>query len=190
MALKLKTAPAVEPISATEAKLHCRVDHTTDDTLITNLITAARIYCEKQQNRALVTQTWYLWLDKFPSKKYIDIPLPPLQSVASVLYYDTDDAEYTLSTEDYDVDINSFVGRVHLKYSKSWPTEVLRPSNAIVIEFICGYGLAAAVPQNVKQAMLLLIGHWYANRESVLVGSVSKPLEMAVDNLLGFERVW
>lgn len=190
MALVLKTAPASEPVSLNETKLHCRVDHNTEDTLITNLITAARIYCEKQQNRAFITQTWYLYLDRFPNKDYIDIPLPPLQSVTSVLYYSTDDTENTLLTDDYDVDINSFVGRVHLKYGKTWPSEVLRPSNAVKIEIICGYGLAAAVPQNIKQAMLLLIAHWYGNRESVMVGAVSKPLEMAVDALLGFERVW
>ncbi len=188
MGLKLKTAPTVEPVSLTEAKLHCRVDHTTEDTLITSLITTARIFCEKQQNRALITQTWEMYLDGFPCKDYIEIPLPPLQSVTSVTYYDTEDNPETFT--DFDTVTERFVGSIVLKYGKMWPQTILRPSNAVVVEFIAGYGLAVAVPQNVKQAMLLLIGHWYMNRESVMVGSVSKPLEMAVGALLGFERVW
>ena len=188
MGLKLKTAPTTEPITLAQAKLHCRVDHNDEDTLFDALIVAARQHCEGVQNRAYITQTWELWLDNFPNKDYIEIPLPPLQSVTSVTYYDTNDDDDTF--DDYDVDTNSFVGRIVLKYNKSWPYIILRPSNAVVIEFVAGYGNAAAVPQTVKQAMLLLISHWYANRETVLVGTVSRHIELAVDALLALEGVW
>lgn len=190
MALVLVTAPAVEPITLTEAKSHLRVDITDDDALITALIIAAREYCEGFQNRACITQTWDLWLDSFPSEDYIRIPLPPLQSVASVKYYGTDNAEYTMAAADYFVDNKSEPGRLVLAYGKSWPSVALRPANGVVVRFVAGYGgTAANVPQKVKQAMLLLIGHWYANREAVLTGSISKEIEFAVNSLLWLGRV-
>ena len=42
MSLTLITAPALEPITLSEAKLHLRVEHSVDDTLISVFITAAR----------------------------------------------------------------------------------------------------------------------------------------------------
>ncbi len=60
---KLKTAPAVEPISTSEAKLHLKLDSdTTDDTLIAALITAAREIIENMTGRALINQTWEMSL--------------------------------------------------------------------------------------------------------------------------------
>jgi len=51
-----------------------------EDDLLNSLIMAAREYCEGFQRRAYITQVWELWLDDFPSKSYIELPLPPLQS--------------------------------------------------------------------------------------------------------------
>lgn len=61
------TPPAVEPVSLAEAKLHARIEYPDDDALVGSLITAARRYCETCLRSALVTQTWKLMLDSFPS---------------------------------------------------------------------------------------------------------------------------
>ena len=82
MALKLSAAPALEPLSLKEVKLHLRVDSDEEDTLIQSLIAAARMDCEKFQNRAYITQTWELWMDSWPDKDFIELPLPPLQEPA------------------------------------------------------------------------------------------------------------
>ena len=158
-----------------------------EDNLITQLIQAAREYCQDYQNRAYCTQTWYLWLDEWP--EYIKVPLPPLVSVTSIKYYDTTNAEATMTASDYYADTNSTPGRVVLAWGKTWPGTTLRPANGICVEFVCGYGAASTVPAAVKQAMLLLIAHWYENREA---GS-DKPLTLvpaAVDSLLWTERTF
>lgn len=190
MALKLITPPDVEPVSLEEAKNHCRIDGNDEDVLITSLIVAAREYCESFQNRAYITQTWQLWLDSWPAGSVIPIPRPPLQSVTGVKYYDTNDTEHTLAATDYFVDDKSEPGRLALSYSKAWPAGVLRPTNGVCVEFTAGYGDdAEAVPQKVKQAMLLLIGHWYENREAIITGIISREIEFAVRSLLWLDRV-
>jgi uncharacterized phiE125 gp8 family phage protein len=197
MALKLIIPPGTEPISLDEAKAHCRVETDDDDILIEGLIIAAREYCEGFQNRAYITQTWELWLNAFPSTNYIELPRPPLQTVDSIVYYGTDDIEHEF--EDYFVDAESEPGRVVLNYGKSWPSTTLRPANGVRIAFTAGYGEEeygegygegyeeGSVPQIIKQAMLLLIGHWYENREQ---GSPTelKEIPKGVDALLWMNR--
>lgn len=189
MALVLVTPPAAEPVSLPEAKAHLRVDIADDDALISTLITAAREYCEAFQNRAYITQTWQLWLDAWPEGREIKLPKPPLQRVNGIRYYGEDGIEYILPSEDYFVDTQSEPGRVVLAPGKSWPGIALRPTNGVVVEFVAGYGNATAVPQRVKQAILLLVGHWYEHREAVITATVAKELEFTVQALLWQERV-
>lgn len=197
MTLKLITKPKSEPVTLEEAKAHLRVINGAEDSLINGLITTAREYCESYQNRAYITQTWELWLDKWPEKNFIKIPKPPLQSVQSVKFYSIDGTEYTLDTGEYYVDDKSEPGRISLAYNKSWPSVTLRPINSICVTFTAGYlptgegeneDPAGNVPQAVKQAVKLLIGHWYENREAVLKGAVSKEIEFAVQQLLWTNR--
>jgi len=192
MALKLITGPASEPITLAEAKEHIRVetDFTADDDLITNLIIAAREYCEGFQNIAYITQTWELVLDKFPVKDYIQLPRPPLQSVTSVKYKDYEGTETTLDASKYIVDTDNEPGNVVLAYNESWPSFTPYPTGAVRVRFVAGYGDEAAnVPQKVKQAIHLLMGHWYENREAVFTGTISKEIEFAVHALLWQDRV-
>lgn len=197
MALKLITAPTEEPVSLDEAKAQLRVDGADEDNFITSLIKVAREYCEGFQNRAYVTQTWDLWLDTWPDKEFIKIPLSPLQLVASVKYYDTENTEHTMDTADYFVDDKNEPGRVVLAYNKSWPSTTLRPANGVVIRFTVGYpagggeppDLSANIPKKVKQAMLLLVGHWYENREAALMGKISHEIGLSVHALLWQDRV-
>lgn len=163
-----------------------------ENVTLTRLIATAREDCEKFQNRAYISQTWEMWLDAFPSEDHLDIPLPPLQSVSSIKYYGTDDTEYTMAVADYFVDTKSFVGRVALGYGKTWPSATLRPANGVCITFIAGYGDAAAVPNYIKQAMMLTIGHLYENREDVIAGLINtnaSVLPRGAQHLLWKERV-
>lgn len=181
MNFKLITAPAVEPVTTTEAKSHLRVDLSADDTLIGTLITAARQMAENYTLRALCTQTWDLYRDGFymqgrdiaPSA--VTIPRPPLQSVTSVTTYDGDNVATVFASSGYLVDTASEPGRVVLADGEAWPTD-LRSANGVVIRFVAGYGVAADVPQQIKQAILQTIGHLYENREAQDMPGLAKML--------------
>lgn len=190
MALTLVTGPKVEPISLAEAKLHLRVDITDDDTLIRSLIVTARENVEGISRRALITQTWKYILDEFPEDDEIVLPLPPLQSVASITYKDQDGNASTFSSGDYIVNTDADPGKIVLGYGKSWPSTSLYPTGAVTVQFTAGFGDAATdVPEKYRQAMLLLIGHWYENREAIATtGAVPKEIPMGVESLLWLDR--
>lgn len=190
MALKLITAPAVEPVTATEFKLHNKIDIADDDAMVTIYNQAARQDIEHITRRAICTQTWDLYLDDWPDGDAIEIPLPPLQSITSVKYYDDDNTEATFASTNYIVDVASDPGRIVLYGDASWPSTVLRPANGIIIRFLAGYGAAADVPTALKQAILLLGAHFYENRESVVVGKIATLLPQAVNALIWPYRVF
>ncbi|MFH0914830.1 MAG: head-tail connector protein [bacterium] len=175
---------------------------TIEDAFLASLITVARQHAEMITGRALVTQTWQALLKEWPVIDRIMLPKPPLQSVTSVTYVDSDDASHTFSATLYDLELASTIptlnpyhlnGSIVLAYGESWPSETLRPAAPITIEFVAGYGAAANVPVPVKQAILLLIGHWYENREIMgdpkFAASLAG-LPFAVDALLMPYRVW
>lgn len=185
--IKVATPPTVEPVTLTEAKTHLRVDIADDDTYITRLITMAREQCELEARRAFVTQTLEVRLERWPSYQ-LGLPMPPLQSITSITYTDEDGTTGTVTSTDYVAYTGVEPGRVVLKPSANWPSVNLMPGPSIVIQYVAGYGLAAAVPQRYKQAILLLVGHMYENREAVIVGTIAGALPLAVSNLLMTDR--
>jgi len=170
--LRLITAPAVEPITLVEARLHLRIDAAgsppihADDTLVTALIKTARNYLDGREGRlgrALITQTWELVLDKFPVNE-MRIPLPPLQSVTSVKYDPPSGGEQTVLSSNYIVDAVSSPGWIVPVTGFAWPA-TMDTINAVRVRFVSGYGDEASdLPDPIKQAMLLMLGHLYDNR--------------------------
>lgn len=190
--IKITTAPATEPVTETEAKLHCRVDHATEDAIFTRLIKLARVQCEQISARSFVTRTFTAALDCWPGWTF-ELPYPPLAGITSIKYYDdAGSPAATVDSADYFVDANSEPGRVALVSGAAWPSVNLRPINGVEIIYTAGYGNAAAVPEQYKQAMLLLIGHLYENRESVVVqqGVSLVQVPQAVEWLLLTDRAY
>jgi len=193
--LKINTAPSVEPVTLYEAKIQLRIDESPDaahrdDDYVTSLIEACRKWCEAFQNRAYITQTWDLYLDEFPGKDYIEIPLPPLQSVTYLKYKDTDGTLQTWGTSNYVVDINREPGRIALAYGISWPL-IYDEMQAVQIQFIAGYGDAAtSVPEAVKTAIKLKITELYENRgDADMRADVREIYEDAIKTLLWPDRI-
>ncbi len=138
-----------------------------DDDLILDLITAARQQVEKDTNSALPTQTWRLSMDEFYLDE-IEFPKPNLQSVTSVKYEDVAGDTQTYDDGNYTVDTDGVPGRLALVSGAIWPV-TYGGINDVAIIFVCGY---TTVPRALKQAILLLVGDYYNNREA----QTDKPL--------------
>lgn len=176
MPIVVTVESAEEPITVADAKEHLNVWSDADDTYIASLIRVARQAVEVLTQRALVTKTLKYYLDSF-CRSVMTLPMPNIQSVASVNYYDVAGVLQTLSSASYFVDSVSTPGRICLRDGYSWPdVEAGRP-NAVVVEFTAGFGGAADVPDDLKHAVKMLVGHWYANREDVVLSSQA-PLPM------------
>lgn len=190
MPLALVTPPSGEALTTSEVKSFLRVTSSADDTLIDTLIATARQHLDAKDGwlgRCILTQTWDLKLDAFSCVIYL--PLAPVTSVTSITYLDTAGVSQTLAASVYRTDLVSEPARIMEDYGQVWPS-TYDVVNAVTVRFVAGYATAAAVPAPIKQAMKMLIAHWYENREAVLTGTASKPIEWAVDALLFPLRVW
>lgn len=183
--LVLATAPASEPVTLAEAKLHLRVDFADDDALINSLITAARLWCEQMSGAAFFTQTWRLTLDDWPSDGVVLLPRPPVKSVTSVKHYDSGGTQRTLvANTDYQVDLDASPARIAPAPDKSWPSIQEGRLSPIEIVYVAGETTTGAIDARAKQAILLVVAHWYKNREATITGTISKEIELAVTNLM------
>ncbi len=165
--LSLVTAAAEYPVSVAEAKTHIRVDGSDEDTYISSLIGAATAYVGAQGvlGKALSTQTWKQ-VEESPSS-VVDLLLHPVQSLSAVKYYDEANALQTDTLGNYELISGETWASVEPTDGNSWPVTYDRP-DAVQIEFVAGFDDAKiALPENVRHAMLMLIAHWYQNREDV-----------------------
>ena len=184
MALILTSGPSVEPVSLAEAKAHLRVDGTAEDTLIGSLIVTSRLHVEAALGLALITQSWSYFVDAWPKGTELRLPLRPVQAIAAVQLYGPDESVTPVPPEIYLVDGHSVPPRLVRQGAKVWPKPV-RSANGIEVAFVAGYGdTAADVPAPIRQAVLLLVAHWYENREPVEIGSATVAIPHGISELL------
>lgn len=150
-----------------------------------DLIAAARRHCESFQGRAYVTQSWDLYLNVFPCG-CIRVPLPPLQEITWIKYRDSSGIIQTLDPSGYVADPFSEPGFICRAYGKSWPA-TYQESNVIQIRFVAGYGAAADVPAEIKQAILLKVADLYDHRGGD--EGMDKNIQEAIESLLWPDRV-
>lgn len=184
-------APLVEPLSLADAKAHLRVDVSDDDSLITTLVTSARLAVERIISRSLITQTWQLNIDRFPdSNQHILLPQSPAQSVSQIQYVDQDGLTQTFASSKYTLDSNDQRRpRIALAFNESWPSEQ-DVVNAVTITYVAGFGSASSdVPEDLTSAIKLLVGLLYENREQITVTNMQN-IPFGVMSLLADFRVY
>ena len=183
--VRIITPVTTEPITLAEVRQHLRLpENETEDNLLLSLITTARSYCEHYTRRALSEQTLEVYLDRFPSADPIELPCPPLQSVTEIGYKDSNGEEMILSPSDYLVDTGCELGRILSAVGTNWPAFTPYPTSPVRIRFVAGY---EELPVSIRLAMLLLIGHWYENREAT--GTANSLIDFSVHSLLAPYRV-
>lgn len=191
MNLRVVTPPALEPVTLAEAKLHLRVDHDDEDTLITALIVAAREQAETFCRRRLIETTLRLDLDRFPvNGAPIRLPYPPAISVTSIVYLDQDGVSQTLDAAAYRFIADPMGATIEPEFDYSWPI-TRQVGAAVQVTFKAGFGTtAASVKPAIKQAMLMLVGHYFENREAVAFNAAAMPLPLGVESLLYTQRAY
>ena len=161
MALFKIAEPALEPVTVADARAWLRISHTSEDTLIADLISAARQNVEHQTGLSLITQQWRMTLDQWPEDDVIELPRGPVTGVISVVVYAANGAPSTVPPADYLLDMRSDPARLMFEKRAS-PG---RRMNGIEIDFSAGFGATGTnVPDMLNRAILLLVAHWYEFR--------------------------
>lgn len=186
-ALNLITGPASEPLTLAEVKQHCDCERDDQDALLSRLLTAAREKVEADTDRSLIDTSWQLWLDRWPNGvgQPFYLPRAPLRSVTTISYINPDTDTVVIGSGNF-IASKQEPPRVYPNtgIGFTWPTN-LRAAQAISVVFVAGYGTSATtVPAIAKQAILLLVGHWYENREASISGTIHGKIEHAYDSLI------
>lgn len=180
--------PVVEPVSLAEAKQHLRIDSdfNEDDSYVVSLITAARHWVENYVDRTLIRTQLRMKLDYFPTWD-LPLPRPPVMAdTVTVQYVPSDSAlGYSLTPfTNFRTDRDSTPGIIRPQWNGTWPT-CRGAENDVVISWWAGYGTTGAdVPVPARHAMLLVLSHWFRNRESVSDGRFA-PVPLSAETLLG-----
>lgn len=176
--LEVTTAADEYPVNLDEAKAHLRVEGEEEDALIDGLIAAATVQAETVYTwRAFVTRQYTLTALASSARRIsgrVWLPMPPVQSVESVTVDGVATGEYTLFPT---------MGMLELASGVS-------AASTLVVEYTAGYGDATTVPAPIKQAILLLVGHWYENREAVVLATQPAKVPLGVESLLLPYRAW
>lgn len=188
------TPPAIKPVTLTEAKAWLDIGYTDKDTVITGLIGAATAHLDGWTGilgRCLCEQTWRQDFDDFRS--CLRLPLFPVISITSVKYTDTAGAEQTIPSENYTLKNDDLGAYVEFTSSYSFPS-LNTESAAVRVTYLAGYADIAgtpktsSVPDDIKNAIALLVRHWFDNPGAVVVGVTAQQLPQGVDALLAKHR--
>lgn len=164
--------PAAETFTTSEMKNRLKIDSdiTTDDTLVDDLVKAARQYVENYLDTSLINQVITEKISKWPSDLLKDYPnaihlsVNPVVSVTSIAYLDADGASQTLASNQYVVDNSGRKTTIYPAKDVTWP-EVYSQRNAITITYVAGHGATSAtIPADLRQAVAMVCVDWYENR--------------------------
>lgn len=166
MTLSMLAGPQIEPISVAEAKLFLRIDHDAENEIVAALITTARLHVERMTRRIMLAQSWRLYLDALPASRIAKIGIGPVREVTQVTCYDQNGDPEIIPPEDYVVDVSAVPARI--KFRPQALQNQKRELNGYEIDFTAGFGATTLdVPADLRQAILMLVAHWYENRSAV-----------------------
>jgi len=182
----LLAGPAEEPVSLGEAKGFLRVDDTAEDALITTLIGAARMHIEGVTGRALLAQGWRVVLDRWPIDGQVRLPVTPFMAVTEITAYDAAGAGHVVPLAQF----MSEPDRLLLPGTVTG-MPALRERQGIEIDYVAGYATEPEdVPTDIRQALLVLVAHWFEHRDAVIVAGSGAVVPSGFDRMVaGYKRV-
>jgi len=176
-----ETVTSTDLISLSDLKAHLRVTHDAEDDLITALLDTAIQAVENMTNRVLGSRSAYLIADDWASQVF---SFGPITAITTVEYYDGANTLQTLPSTLYWYDIQSTPARITFL---SPPTVYSDRHQGIRITATIGHD---AIPPALRQAILLLVGHYYETRQAVVLGPAPHEVPMAVRHLVNPWRLF
>jgi uncharacterized phiE125 gp8 family phage protein len=168
-ALSTKVSATADPVTLYEARAQVREVATTQDVLLSSLITAATQDAERLMQRPIMPQQWQWVADKFSAESDSRITIPvPSRSVVSFNYVrDTDGTTVALALNtDYLADFRGeYYTLFSPAYGTAWPTPRSQPG-AVEVVLNVGWVDADSVPMAIKQWILMRVGALFAHREA------------------------
>ena len=164
-------------------KAHLRVDHCDEDALILEYINAAQ---EHLIGEFGLSQGLYGFMEQ--SEYFDDFGCFPLQSrfggtieLVGIYWRDQSGVDQVITPAQVRVDkvIHGTGLCIDLLPDQAYPDR-----DQCIGQLEVRYRSVKDVPAPIRQAMLLLIGHYYRNREAVVVGTINSDLSMGVKNLM------
>jgi uncharacterized phiE125 gp8 family phage protein len=186
--------PAERMVTLDEAKAHLRVDHDDDDALIEAYILAAEQRIDGPRGicgRCFQPQKLRVAFHSFG--ECIELPFPPLISVDSITYLDSNGDEQTFAeTGNWRViGVGSEQGASIVPlYGVEWPSLLATADPDLVrVTFNAGYIATSSpennkVPETVRAAVKLIVSDWYEFRSSTVIGTTAAPLPHGAEMLL------
>lgn len=203
-------------VTLEEAKQHLVVEHSDDDVLITRYVLAAIAFAEARTEQALRVRRYRAFGPCWPAQG-VQLLYGPVRQIESVQYTDTDGSVQTLATDLWQTLPYNGYQLLHFYDSPPWPKYGLL--DAVSVTYLAGYGKLPGttanehgfpytlplvlgysggavqtdvndrLPDNIRHAIYMLVGHWYENRESVVVGTANSAVAIAAEDLLHQERI-
>lgn len=183
MALIMRSGPLSEAVSLDEVKSHLRIDGASEDALLASLVLTSRLHIETALGLALMTQGWSFVLDAWPAGGVVSFPIAPVLAIDEIRVRDGNGGADTIAADRYEFAGAGRPQRVVCRDGR-WPSPGTRVAG-IEIDFTAGYGANPDdVPAPVRQALLLLVAHWYEHRDPFEIGAPQTHVPSAVSRLL------
>jgi uncharacterized phiE125 gp8 family phage protein len=180
----LLAGPAEEPVSLAEAKAWLKLDDGAEDALVTTLVAAARIHVESTTGRALLTQSWRVVLDAWPADRSVRLPVAPLQSLTAIRAYDADGVAHSIGLVQFQSESAVAPARLLLPASVDG-MPALRERLGLEVDYVAGFGDDPEdVPADLRQALLMLVAHWFEHRDAVIVAGSGGVIPIGFDHVV------
>ena len=183
MLLRRTSAGSTPAILLAEAKARLRVTHTAEDDVITAMIASSWEAVGEMAGRVLATETWEMADMAFSGT--VKLPKSPVIALTSVQYLDATETLQTATLSDFALIASDDWSLVQPKVDKDWPSPGVQRADAMKITFTAGY---TTLPPALREAVLLMIGHRYRNRESVSADALAE-VPMALRDLVALHKI-
>jgi|GEM_PF-6447384 len=159
-------------------KQHARIEYVDDDSLITGWLWTAYKVAEDYQRRTLLTTTYQVGLDCFPSGAIT--VRPPVVSVDEIAFVDSSGNDEQMDLNTVDVDPYCCPGKIYPYPGNSWPNLMSGLANAVTLTYTAG---SSSLTPNTVSAICLLVSFLNENREAASELSL-KQIPFGVKTLL------